>query len=409
MLVFGNVRPEQLGPVRVLRTYDMTGEEWDWQTLESAGHVLAMQAVPKVRRETADLLVRARSRGELVLNLARVRRWLLGSGTAPLSLWDSPGDFCLARCTDISKPEYRGLSAKISVTFVCQDWRHYQTGSGRANEGFAPESDGFTFAGQHVFRDMGCLFILERRTAVPVCRPYKLSIPGLPGTIRYEEVPELEERTAAGTLYLMRHPDEANGEVPLTYEETEARIRRLSRWLMGSGRADLVWDADQDTVWQAEVTAGADLERGGWQSGRMRLTFQIQPVGKGRTVSGSFTMNAPGTLNLGQLFPDGTGYLTPLNLTIRNMGTKAVTSLEILSPGTDQTLRFAGSGFSLGGGQTLRILSEERWAELNGQVANRFIAAGDFPFLPPGGMEIAITSVPTVPLSVTVEAEPAWI
>lgn len=413
MITFGNIRPEQLGDIRALRVTDRLDTEADQQMIADQGHILADLSVPGIRKVTCDLLVRGKSETEVRLNLERVRRWLKTGSVERLMLAQMPGQYYLAALSEITAPVFSGHSARVSVTFTCRDHRPYNLYSRAPADGRGPETDNFTFGGTHVLRDMGCLFVLERETAVPQLSAYKLTIPGRPGTIRYEERLEPEERMISGTLYLLRDAQALhNGQ--MTNAETEARRRQIASWLLRTQRQDLVFDAAPDLTWKAEVVQGADLERNGWRNGRIRLDMVLEPLAM--ETERSYTVQICGgagrqQIALHALFPNGMGFETPVNLTICNTGSQAVSDLRVYYPALSGTemIRFNGNGFSLCNGAQLFLSSDERLASLNGEDANRYIASGDFPSLPPDEREIGIKSDAGSELSVTFTARPRWI
>ena len=396
MFRFNRIYPSQLGHIRVLRVSDRPDRSMEVQHISKNGHVLASLRAYKTHSVVCEMLILGRSRAEVTITLERLRRWLLDSGTAELEMEN--GRTCLAECTRITAPEYRGISAGISVTFTCRN----------ADE-TNPETDAFTFAGRHVARDMGCIFLLDRANPVPTVTPYKLSIPGLPGTIRYEEVPEPEEKTFSGTLYLMRRATEPDG--PIQQAEIIRRLRKLSTWLLMNGRAPLIWDAEPDISWQAEFVS-AEFDRQEWHNGRLRVQFVLQPVGIGqevsRTVQVSMKANVPCTLDLTDLFPDGTGYTVPVDLVIRNKK-GSVGRVSVNCTGMAEPFVMGDRNFQMNTGDILRIMGTERIVFLNGKPAGIYVLSGDYPVMPTEDLCVTLLMNTDADLEITARCCPRWI
>ena len=270
-------------------------------------------------------------------------------------------------------------------------------------------SDGFTFAGRHITRDMGCVFLLDRANPVPTITPYKLSIPGFPGTIRYDEVLEPEEKTFSGTLYLLRQATEPDGLIPQT--EMIRRLRKLSTWLLMNGRAPLIWDAEPEVTWQAEFVS-AEFDRQEWHNGRLRVQMIVQPVGIGqelsRTVQVSMKANVSRTLDLTDLFPDGTGYPVPVDLIIRNKK-GSIGRISVNCTGMQKQFVMGDRNFRLNIGDILRIMATERIVFLNGKPAGIYILSGDFPVMSRKDLRVTFQTDADADLEITMQCCPRWI
>ena len=396
MFRFNRIYPSQLGRVRVLRVSDRPDRSMEVQHIARSGQVLASLRTYKTHSVVCEMLILGRSHAEVTITLERLRRWLLDSGTAEM-VTDS-GRTYMAECTGITAPEYRGISAGISVTFTCRN-----AGNSDVN------SDGFTFAGRHITRDMGCVFLLDRANPVPTITPYKLSIPGLPGTIRYDEVLEPEEKTFSGTLYLLRQATEPDGLIPQT--EMIRRLRKLSTWLLMNGRAPLIWDAEPEVTWQAEFVS-AEFDRQEWHNGRLRVQMIVQPVGIGqelsRTVQVSMKANVSHTLDLTELFPDGTGYPVPVDLIIRNKK-GSIGRISVNCTGMQKQFVMGDRNFRLNIGDILRIMATERIVFLNGKPAGIYILSGDFPVMSREDLRVTFQTDADADLEITMQCFPRWI
>ena len=183
---FVGVKPEQLGCVKVTSVSECFLAEKEWQTVTRRGAVLACVGVPTVRKIEVELLMRAKNRSALPLLLEKVRAWLEESGEEKLHFDSMGGTYYKARCTGTEALTYSGASARLKVTFTCVDYRRYRLYDDKPVGGADPYADNFTFGGKHCLNDMGCMFVLDKETAVPAPVLNKYEVSGMAGTLRFE-------------------------------------------------------------------------------------------------------------------------------------------------------------------------------------------------------------------------------
>ena len=152
---FAGVKPEQLGCVKVTSVSECFLAEKEWQTVTRRGAVLACVGVPTVRKIEA---------GEISFG---VELQLEESGEEKLHFDSMGGTYYKARCTGTEALTYSGASARLKVIFTCVDYRRYRQYDDKPVGGADPCADNFTFGGKHCLNDMGCMFVLDKRTAVP--------------------------------------------------------------------------------------------------------------------------------------------------------------------------------------------------------------------------------------------------
>lgn len=412
---FDGIRPEQMGCVKVLSVSDRFTAATEQQTVTRRGVILASVSVPTVREISAELLVRGKTAEDVRLTLDKLDDWLGTGRMARLRLRHMKGTYYKARCTDIGPPSFSGASARLSVTFTCEDYRLYNLYNDQPVRGADPGTDNFTFAGKHCLNDMGCMFVISRRTGVPQPALYKYEISGLPGTLRYDapDLP-LKEGQLTGTLYFVGR-DESGA--PLPDGETEERLHGVAAWLIASGRAELMMDSDITRVYLAEIEDEAAFERGDWENGKLGVTLTLQPLAMDAQESGTAkTMTlAAGVrqaVDLAGAFPRGMGYTTPLVLEIANIGSAAVTDLGIVyrdALGRERTTRFFGAGFSLAAGQTLRVDAEHASSSIEGANAAQWLCSGEYPSASPGAEIIWVQTGAAAQVRVTVTARARWV
>lgn len=274
-MIFGGIRPESFGLVKVTGVQDGFMAAREQQTIRRAGSIIASISVPTVREIQVEMLVRANHADELMLTMDKLAAWLEGAGTARLELEQTEGTYYKARCTDMGEPTYSGPSAKFTATFTCTDYRQYNAYNGQPVRGADPPSDNFAFAGKHCLNDMGCMFVLDKRMGVPAVTPSLYDVLGCPGTLRYDQHDiRLSPQQISGKLYFVGRAQD--GEI-LADEEIEERLHAVSSWLILAGRAPLILDSDVTRQYLAEIENAADFTRTEWENGRLDLKLSVQP------------------------------------------------------------------------------------------------------------------------------------
>lgn len=225
-MIFGGIRPESLGCVKVTGVQDRFVADREQQSVRRAGSIVASISVPTVREILVEMLVRARSVGELMLTMDRLAEWLEGAGTARLELEQTEGTYYKARCTSMGDVTYSGPNARFTVTFTCTDYRQYNAYNDQPVRGADPSSDNFTFAGKHCLNDMGCMFVMDKRMGVPAVTPSLYDVLGCPGTLRYDQNDiRLSAQQISGKLYFVNRAEDGT---ILPDEEIEERLHAVS-------------------------------------------------------------------------------------------------------------------------------------------------------------------------------------
>lgn len=412
---FAGMKPEQLGRVKVTSVSECFLAEKEWQTVTRRGAVLACVGVPTVRKIEVELLMRAKNRSALPLLLEKVRAWLEESGEEKLHFDSMGGTYYKARCTGTEAPTYSGASARLKVTFTCVDYRRYRLYDDKPVGGADPCADNFTFGGKHCLNDMGCMFVLDKRTAVPAPVLNKYEVSGMAGTLRFERAElMLKERKVSGKLYFVNREQEG---ARLTDEQVEQRMHDVAAWLLQAGRAELVMDADISRSIMAEIEDEASLTCDKWENGVMDISFAEQPLWQDAAMSTatqavSLAAGTWQTIDLSKVFPRGMGYTTPLTLDVMNTGSTAILDFRIRYRdrlGKQRQTRLYGGGFSLTGGQSLRVDGENLSVVCGGQSMISALCEGDFPSVPPNAVNIEIMSASAAAASVTVSARARWL
>ena len=106
------------------------------------------------------------------------------------------------------------------------------------------------------------------------------------------------------------------------------------------------------------------------------------------------------------------GYTTPLTLDVMNTGSTAILDFRIRYRdrlGKQRQTRLYGGGFSLTGGQSLRVDGENLSVVCGGQSMISALYEGDFPSVSPNAVNIEIMSASAAAVSVTVSARARWL
>lgn len=281
--------------------------------------------------------------------------------------------------------------------------------------GSDPYADNFTFGGKHCLNDMGCMFVLDKETAVPAPVLNKYEVSGMAGTLRFERAElMLKERKVSGKLYFVNREQEG---ARLTDEQVARRMHDVAAWLLQAGRAELVMDADISRSIMAEIEDEASLTCDKWENGVMDISFTEQPLWQDAAMSTatqavSLAAGTWQTIDLSKVFPRGMGYTTPLTLDVMNTGSAAILDFRIRYRdrlGKQRQTRLYGGGFSLTGGQSLRVDGENLSVVCGGQSMISALCEGDFPSVSPNAVNIEIMSASAAAASVTVSARARWL
>ena len=348
-MIFGNKSLDSFSPAKVLKWDSSLASDFEHQQLAYRGGVLAAAEAPVTKTIEAEILVRGRDYDAIKARLDGIAEWLYGSGVNKLFVRNDTSHYYMARCTQISTPAYNGLSARITVTFLCIDYRLYNVSTDTPVSGTLDTNlSNFTFAGKHCLNDYGCLFIRDSIDALAAARLNKYRIPGQLGTLRYDgRFTEYDERKVSGTLYFVKGA--AHNQL-MTQTEIDSQMHTIAAWLGNAGRDYLIFDSDTTRRYIAEVEKVMIIEGGDksdWLNGCLRVEITLQSYSedveevsqtKTLTVSNGFT-----SIQFSDLLPRGYGYVTPVKMTLVNNGPNAISDLQIRSQKTSGFYISAGS------------------------------------------------------------------
>ena len=420
---FAGTYLKSFGHCKVVRWKNSVYTDFDRKELVHNGRVLAAVEVPTIRKIEAAILVRGGSYDDVRQKLENIAAWLYGAGTAKLCHETDLTRYFMARCTQVSTPEYNGHSARATVTFTCADHRLYASYNDQPVETEENNMSNFTFAGKHCLNDMGCLFVKDSEPAVPAVKGHVYEISGMSGTLRYNTgSPILKETILSGTLYFVK--DSPDGR--MTEAEITQKRHDVSAWLVNAERAAMVMDSDITREYQAEVISESPLTRKDWQNGCMKVKFVVQPVCKSVEAAALMTESTTATADLIQidvssLVANGIGYETPLSIRIEHKGGDAISYLNILY-GLFDNLALSHDEFCFEEGDAIVINSEDGTIRMEDfstdgtamQIENKnaikYVESGDFPVLYANGENrLAIWIDAAATLSINVECNVRWV
>lgn len=382
---FNGTYLKSFGHCKVLSWRNSVYTDFDRKELVHNGRVLAAVEVPTVRKIEAIILVRGNSYDDIRHKLESISSWLYEAGTAKLCHETDLTRYFLARCTQVSAPEYNGLSARCTVTFTCSDHRLYASYDDQPVTSEENNMSNFTFAGKHCLNDMGCLFVKDAEPAIPAVKPHVYEISGMNGTLRYNTgTPVLKETSMSGTLYFVK--DTTDGR--MTEEEITQKRHDVAAWLINAERAALIMDSDISREYQAEICAEALLNRKDWANGYLKVKFTVQPVSKSVDASSKLQQMqlAAGeayTLDLNDLTANGIGYQTPLVLSIYVLGENTIDQLTVAynDNGKEKTAVFG----PLATDDALYLNGNDGIVQLGGETNFAVMKQGEIPVISPAG------------------------
>ena len=407
---FNGTYLRSFGHCKVLSWKNSVYSDFGRKELVHNGCILAAVEVPTVRKIEASILVRGHTCEDIQQKLENIATWLYDSGTARLCHESDLTRYFLARCTQVSKPEYNGLSARCTVTFTCSDHRLYSSFDDQPVATEENNMSNFTFAGKHCLNDMGCLFVKDAEPAIPAVKPHVYEISGMNGTLRYNTgCPVLKETSMSGTLYFVK--DTPDGR--MTEDEITQKRHDVAAWLINAERAALIMDSDITREYQAEISAEALLNRKDWANGYLKVKFAVQPVC--RSVTASSTLQqiqlAAGetfTLDLKGMTANGIGHQTPLVLSINAIGENTINQLAISynDNGKEKISVFG----PIAANKTLFLNGNDGIVQLNGATDFALMKQGDIPLISPIGENyLKFTSDAATELRVHISFNARWI
>lgn len=203
----------------------------------------------------------------------------------------------------------------------------------------------FSFDGKHCYRDFGMVWIFTQRPASPQQENPGITIGGMSGTIRLEseeDEPVYLPMKVSGKLCPMSSPP--------SQQAAWKRWREITSWLR-VGRRPLIFDADPDKRYMAEVLDEIVWDESQWDEGELSVNFLLQPyaedVRESRAVA---SMGASGSLMLAL----GGNRRAPVNFEIENTGSANLIACNVGVGGRSVKL----SGFSVAPGARLRLQME---------------------------------------------------
>lgn len=406
---FNGTYLKSFGHCKVLSWRNSVYTDFDRKELVHNGRVLAAVEVPTVRKIEAIILVRGNSYDDVRHKLESISSWLYEAGTAKLCHETDLTRYFLARCTQVSAPEYNGLSARCTVTFTCSDHRLYASYDDQPVTSEENNMSNFTFAGKHCLNDMGCLFVKDAEPAIPAVMPHVYEISGMNGTLRYNTgTPVLKETSMSGTLYFVK--DTPDGR--MTEEEITQKRHDVAAWLINAERAALIMDSDISREYQAEICAEALLNRKDWANGYLKVKFTVQPVSKSVDASSKqqqmqLAAGEAYTLDLNDLTANGIGYQTPLVLSIYVFGENTINQLTVAynDNGKEKTAVFG----PLATDDALYLNGNDGIVQLGGETNFAVMKQGEIPVISPAGDNyLKFTSNVDAELRVIVSCNVRW-
>ena len=388
---------------------------FDRQEITHRGLLLSYLEVPTVRRIEVDIVVKDRDKYLLDKTLHDMSDFFISSGEAKLFCDRNRKQYYMARCTEITVPEFAGHTAKFTVTFTCSDYRPYDFITNQPIGDATTALSNFTFDGKHCLNNMHCLFVLDSYNLIPKVNRNIYAISGRSGTVSFNsQAPTLEERSISGTLYFLNN----DGSTTLmTPQQIDQRAHEVASWLVGAGRKPITFDMNTDLAVDAEFCEQSDISYDKWSNGEVNLKLTVQPhfyEKTAKTKTGSLTLiaNTNTIFNFSDIV-SSVGYTTPLVITIKNTGSSAITDLRIIyydENNIGHTIRISSANFSLGAGSSIVINSNDYTVKIGTADALKHVTSGDFPVVTPKGYKriYIMTNVNTT-VDVTVSMNVRWL
>lgn len=136
-----------------------------------------------------------------------------------------------------------------------------------------PRESGFSFGGKRC-EEFGCLWMPDDEMQVaPEYERNEYELPGVRGTLLVGEG-ESYDALKAETMEIsgrLVFKDE-----PRTHMEAMRRLRAVRTWL--SGRKRLIWDAEPDVYYMAQIDEAMTYTYKNWFGGELEITWKIMPV-----------------------------------------------------------------------------------------------------------------------------------
>lgn len=384
------------------------------QEVAHRGLLLSYLEVPTVRQIEVDVVVKDRDKHLLDKTLHDMSDFLISSGEAKLFCDRNRKQYFIARCTEISIPEFAGHTAKFTITFTCSDYRPYDFITNQPIGDASTALSNFTFNGKHCLNNMHCLFVLDNYNLIPKANRNIYVISGRSGTLSYNSQSQaLDERAITGTLYFLK----ADGSTSLmTPQEIDKRAHDVASWLVCAGRKPLTFDSNTDLCIDAEFCEQSNISFDKWENGAVDIKMTVQPyfyekTEKTKTASLSLVRNAWSTVNVSDVI-SSVGYTTPLKISITPASPLTELYLHYYDEqGNYKLTLFRDNGFNVAAGQTMVIDGESFNVTIGTDNALKYLLSGDFPVLTPNGNKIIgfRSNSESANISVTMSAKVRWL
>lgn len=168
------------------------------------------------------------------------------------------------------------------------------------------------------------------------------------------------------------------------------RIADISSWLVNSRRAQFVFDARTDVVYEAQVEDSIQFNRKDWDNGCIKLKMKFQPIGKSLYRSVLTASNKDVRENqwthydsISSSLNTEIGFETPLVVSIWNVGTNTITGMSVCID-EQNWIHLNGNGFSLAPSERIVIDGQLNDVyKVDGQSCIMYLNYGDFLSLKP--------------------------
>lgn len=240
-------------------------------TLEYKGSVLALCRKPETRTIDVDVLLKTSNSKDLYSKSVNLAEFLETTSFDKLILNETPNQYYLAKCIEISQPTITGSSSKFSLKFKCKKNYAYNLSNDKPIINVEEISTNFTYANKHCLNDLGLVFIQDSISILPKSSGYIYKIDGVDGTIRSDGI-RLEELSLKGDLFVTN-----KDYTYLSSKDLNSKIREIKRWLHQSSRERLIFDNDLEYYYLADCFSEINIKNDKWELGSIPVEFVLQP------------------------------------------------------------------------------------------------------------------------------------
>lgn len=300
--------------------------------LEYKGSVLALCRKPETRTIDVDVLLKTSNSKDLYSKSVNLAKFLEATGFEKLILNETPNQYYLAKCIEISQPTITGSSSKFSLKFKCKKYYAYNLSNDKPIINVEEISTNFTYANKHCLNDLGLVFIQDSISILPKSSGYIYKIDGVDGTIRSDGI-MLEELSIKGDLFVTN-----KDYTYLSSKELNSKIREIKRWLHQPSRERLIFDNDLEYYYLADCFSEINIKNDKWEQGSINVEFILQPYKyscKETVLEKEFVFdtNSKLTFDSSDFISD---YETDFSLKIINQGTIKLSHIGLLSSNNDK-------------------------------------------------------------------------